>query len=151
MLLSGALLALFLMGFWLYFLTDVILTPAAECRILSKPAWVAVISVTFVAGAVAWLIVRRPTRDASVPLIPLHRAGSAESPRWTAADGALARHPAGRARRITRATPAVPPKAPKGPDDDAEFLRALDRVIRRNPPVSLGPVSSPLSRSAGRR
>ena len=32
MLLSGALFALFMMGFWLYCLTDAILTPASECR-----------------------------------------------------------------------------------------------------------------------
>jgi hypothetical protein len=58
MLLSGALFALFLMGFWLYCLTDAILTPASECRGMSKPAWIAVITVTFVGGAVAWLIFR---------------------------------------------------------------------------------------------
>jgi hypothetical protein len=46
------------------------------------------------------------------------------------ADHALARHPAGRARAADAAA------APKGPDDDQEFLRALDRAIRRNPPVS---------------
>jgi Phospholipase_D-nuclease N-terminal len=130
MLLSGALLALFLMGFWLYCLTDVILTPAAECRLLSKPAWVAVTSVTFVLGAVAWLIVRRPARDSSVPLMPLYRPAAVDSPRWTAADGAVARHPAGRAR-MAGAAPSA-----KGPDDDPEFLRALGRAIRRNPPVS---------------
>ena len=38
MLLSGALLALFMTGFWLYCLTDAILTPAADCRGLRKPA-----------------------------------------------------------------------------------------------------------------
>ena len=41
MLLSGALFALFMMGFWLYCLTDAILTPAAQCRGLSKAAWIA--------------------------------------------------------------------------------------------------------------
>jgi hypothetical protein len=131
-LLSGALFALFMMGFWLYCLTDAILTPAAECRGLRKPTWIAVIAATFIGGAVAWLVVRRPPRDSSVPLmpLPLARAGddghATKCPRET--EAALARHPAGRAR-VT--------EAPKGPDDDEVFLRALDRAIRGNPPVSL--------------
>jgi hypothetical protein len=118
MLLPGALFALFMTGCWLYCLTDAILTPAAECRGLSKRAWVAVIAVTFIGGALAWLIVRRPARD------------SAASERWTAADDAAARHPAGRTRTADH------PGAPKGPDDDRAFLRALEQAIRRNPPVS---------------
>ena len=112
MLLSGALVALLMAGCWLYCLTDAILTPAGECRGLSKRAWIAVIAVTFVVGALAWLIVRRPVRDQV----------------WTAADDAAARHPAGRARTGSR--------APKGPDDDQDFLHALGQAIRRNPPVS---------------
>ena len=32
MLLAGALFALFMMGFWLYCLTDAVLTPPGECR-----------------------------------------------------------------------------------------------------------------------
>ena len=48
MLLSGALLALFMMGFWLYCLTDAILTPASEFRGMPKPAWIAVITLTFI-------------------------------------------------------------------------------------------------------
>jgi len=141
MLLSGALFALFMMGFWLYCLTDVILTPAAECRGLRKPAWIALISVTFIGGAIAWLIVRQPVDGSSAPPArtprwdpdrpaepsdDFFRAG-----RWTAADDAIARHPAGRAR------PTDPSRgAPMGPDDDSEFLRALDRVIRGNSQAS---------------
>src|SRR5215472_5550072 len=155
MLLSGALLALFMMGFWLYCLTDAILTPAAECRGLRKSTWIAVIAATLIGGAVAWLIVRRPPCESSVHLMPLPRGdfacaaggGHAKSPQET---DALARHPAGRAR-VTG--------VPNGPDDDEEFLRALGRAIRRNPPVSLArtlrtrgrPVSPRRSRSAGRR
>src|SRR6266576_3274316 len=51
MLLAGALFALFMMGFWLYCLTDAILTPPGECRGMSKPAWIAVITVTFIGQA----------------------------------------------------------------------------------------------------
>ena len=66
MLLSGALFALFMMGFWLYCLTDAILTPASECRGLSKAAWIAVITLTFTGGAIAWLIARAPTLSESL-------------------------------------------------------------------------------------
>ena len=134
MLLSGALFALFMTGFWLYCLTDAVLTPAAECRGLPKPAWVVIITVTFIGGAIAWLIVRRPVRSSSArPLTPTppwdspDDEGSFLSERWTDADDAIARHPAGRAR-ITDAALA----APKGPDDDLDFLRVLDRAIRGN-------------------
>ena len=135
MLLSGALLALFMMGFWLYCLTDAILTPAEECRGMSKPAWIAVIAVTFIGGAVAWLIVRAPIvrgplRGPAASLAPAPHpddpGGSYfRSRQWTVADDAVARHPAGRARTSGGVVP-------KGPDDDPEFLRALERAIRGN-------------------
>jgi hypothetical protein len=130
MLLSGALSALLMMGFWLYCLTDAILTPTEECRGLSKPAWIAVISVTFIAGAVAWLIVRGPVRGPAASLAPAPRPDDPgdryfRSGRWTVADDAVARHPAGRARTSGR-------MVPRGPDDDPEFLRALERAIRGN-------------------
>src|SRR2546423_6238908 len=102
MLLSAALFALFMMGFWLYCLTDAILTPAAECRGLRKPTWIILIAATFIGGAVAWLIVRRPARDSAVPLMPLSRADYADAGHGdymtnllgADADHALARHPA---------------------------------------------------------
>lgn len=101
MVLSVALFALFMTGFWLYCLTDAMLTPAPEYRGLTKPAWIAVIAVTFIGGALAWLIVRQPTRSSS-------GRRPAPVPRWD------------------------PLSAPKGPDDDAEFLHALDRAIHGN-------------------
>jgi hypothetical protein len=113
MLLSGALLALFMTGFWLYGLTDVILTPAAACRGLSKAAWIAVIVVTFIGGAFAWVIVRRPVREPVNIAVPLPGY-----PEYDGDDSALY------------------PVAPRGPDDDREFLRALEADIRRDPPVS---------------
>ncbi len=137
MLLSGALFGLFMTGFWLYCLTDAILTPASECRGLPKPAWIVVITVTFIGGAIAWLIVRQPVRGSSAPLAPMPRwdpdrlddlgEDDLRAERWTDADDAVARHPAGRARAANTGR-----AAPKGPDDDPEFLRALDRAIRGN-------------------
>src|SRR5271163_4681448 len=136
MLLSGALLALFMTGFWLYCLTDAILTPAADCRGLRKPAWVALIAVTFIAGASAWLIVRRPVRDPA--RVPASRwdpggsaaAGAAGSTTWTAADDAVARHPAGRGKVADRHV------APTGPDDEKEYAGVLGQGIRHKPTVS---------------
>lgn len=115
MLLAGALVALFMTGFWFYCLTDAILAPYAQCPGRSKRAWIALIIGTFICGAVAWLIVRSRS------------SARASSARWTDADDAVARHPAGRARPADAG-----PAAAKGPDDDEEFLRALDRVIRGN-------------------
>jgi Phospholipase_D-nuclease N-terminal len=130
MLLAGALLALFMMGFWLYCLTDAILTPPGECRGMPKSAWIAVITVTFIGGAVAWLIVREPVCSPASSLAPAPRPDDPgdhyfRRGRWTDADDAVARHPAGRARPSALAVP-------RGPDDDPEFLRALDRAIRGN-------------------
>ena len=133
MLLSGALFALFMTGFWLHCLTDVILTPAPECPGLSKQAWIAVVGITFIGGAFAWLIARRPARDSAGTSMPTPNGGSENelgSQVWTDEDDAAARHPAGR-ERVTG-----PRAVRKGPDDDPEFLRALDRAIRGNPPVS---------------
>jgi peptidoglycan/LPS O-acetylase OafA/YrhL len=134
MLLSGALLALFITGFWLYCLTDAILTPASDCRGLTKPTWLAVIIVTFIVGALAWLIVRQPARDAVRPFTPVSPSDPDRlddedyfrSPRRTDPGDAVARHPAARARATGSAA------APMGPDDDPEFLRALGRAIKGN-------------------
>jgi len=136
MFLSGALFALFLTGCWLYCLTDAILTPAPEIRGLSKRTWITVVAVTYIGGACAWLIARRPVREPGQLLASAPDAAAAgedgdylEGERWTAADDAAARHPAGRAR--------TDQQAPKGPDDDQDFLRELDRTIwGGNPPVS---------------
>ena len=130
MLLSGALLALFMTGCWLYCLTDAIQTPRPECRGLSKPAWVTVIAVTFIGGAFAWIIVRRPVRDPARVAAPRPDGFRGDAFGWTGGDDPAARHPAGRGKADASR------EQPKGPDDDPGFLRALEAVIRRNPPVS---------------
>jgi hypothetical protein len=135
MLLSGALFALFMTGIWLYCLADVMLTPVREFRGLSKPAWIAIIVITLIAGAVAWLIARRLRRGwHRGRVLRRHRDGFDEegylpSSRWTDADDAVARHPAGRAMA------ADPLAIPRGPDDDPEFLRMLSRAIDGDPPA----------------
>ena len=101
MLLSGALFALFMMGFWLYCLTDAVLTPAAECRGMSKPAWIAVITLTFIGGAIAWLIVRAPVRDPSAPLAARRRdrPGATVTPLSRRAMDGRGRRPSASSRR----------------------------------------------------
>ena len=133
MLLPGALALLFLAGCWLYCLTDVALTPAAAFRGFPKAAWVCIIAVTFIAGAAAWLIARRSLGGGSGPYARATRgvpcsSGDADDPerlRWTAADEAIARHPAGRFRSAGPASR----NGPKGPDDDPDFLLALGQLI----------------------
>ncbi len=133
MLLSGVLFVLFLAGCWLYCLTDAALTPAAEYRGLPKAAWIGIIAATFIAGAIAWLITRRSWRTrswaaAQVGRTTLASPGDASATwysHWTAADAAVARHPAGRSRKEAPGGWTVP----RGPDDDPAFLRLLDQRI----------------------
>src|SRR5262249_31848887 len=108
-----------------------------------KPAWVAVIAVTFIAGALAWLIVRRPLRDQGRAVRvglddwagPVDAGPAETGPADTgpADTGPADTGPGGQAAWL-RARGA--PARPAGPDDDPEFLRALGAAIRRNPPVS---------------
>jgi hypothetical protein len=115
MLLTGVLFVLFLGGCWLYCLTDAALTPATAYQgRLPKAAWVGIIATTFVLGAAAWLIAQASRERSRAYASPYN---------WHAAEAALARHPA------TRSQPDRRPRA-KGPDDDPEFLRTLDRIIR---------------------
>jgi hypothetical protein len=137
MFLSAVLFVLFLAGCWLYCLTDAALTPAAEFSGLRKPVWIAVIAVTFILGAIAWIITRKLWRIRYWPasLAGPADAGSRAAPMRpypdysaTASSGyrvaeALARHPASRSKNEPRRTPPI------GPDDDPEFLRMLDRLI----------------------
>jgi hypothetical protein len=123
MLLSGVLFVLFLAGCWLYCLTDAALTPAMEYRGLSKSTWIYIISATFVVGALAWLIARRSRRSRSWVTAD---AGFTWYSPWAAADAAVARHPAARAKQPPRDRRNVA----QGPDDDPDFLRQLDRRIR---------------------
>ena len=157
MLLSGVLFVLFLDGCWLYCLADAALTPAEEFPGLSKITWLCIIVATFIVGAIAWLIARRSWRArswaASQGTRPASPTSSDTDPAWFAnwmafdgndgpgndgagtdgtgndgagaTDAAVARHPAGRSKKAAQEGWI----APKGPDDDAEFLRLLDRRI----------------------
>jgi hypothetical protein len=135
---SVVLFVLFVAGCWLYCLADAALTPAAEFRGLGKPAWIAAIAVTFILGAIAWVIARRSWRTRNRRHTPAARPEPVE---WDApnvqwdpplpmaaaeeplAAEAFAFHPAGQGNGKPERT------GPIGPDDDPEFLRMLDRLI----------------------
>jgi hypothetical protein len=135
MFLSGVPFVLFLAGCWLYCLIDAALTPAADFPGLRKRGWIAVIAVTFILGAIAWVIVRKSLRtrrrlltSADQPaLANYHNVLWYPDQPTTPADPflteALARHPASRSRNTG-------PIVPIGPDDDPEFLRELAERIR---------------------
>lgn len=133
MLLSGVLFVAFLTACWLFCLADAMLTPTAAYRGLPKGAWIGIIAVTFVAGAIAWLAVHRAQRGRSWTIAPRgamtltrpHGTGAWWYRDCTLADEAVARHPAGRSRKMA----AVGWTPRKGPDDDPAFLRELDRRI----------------------
>jgi hypothetical protein len=112
MFLSGVLFVLFLAGCWLYCLTDAALTPTSAFPGLRKQVWIAIISVTFILGAVAWVIAR-------------YRSRSTRAVDSFLASEARARHPASRSRLADPSFRALP----VGPDDDPEFLLSLDRFI----------------------
>jgi hypothetical protein len=137
MFLSAVLFVLFMAGCWLYCLADAVLTPAAEVPGLPKPVWITAIALTFILGAIAWVIARKWWRIQHRPLRPTARPrltgydvlNVPEDPdrppsadRLTVAE-ALARHPASQSRNMPGRA------APIGPDDDPEFLRMLDRLI----------------------
>ncbi len=62
MLLLGALVALLAAGVWLCCLVDILLTSRSGCRHLPKPVWLAIVALTFVVGAIAWLLLGRRRR-----------------------------------------------------------------------------------------
>ena len=135
MFLSGVLFILFLAGCWLLCLTDVATAPAAAFPGLPKRTWIAIIAVTFVAGAIAWYLSqpRRRARQWPYNLASNMTLGPYDGTDWhqgrplTAAE-ALARHPSSQARRAADSARA----GPLGPDDDPEFLQQLSERIRRD-------------------
>jgi hypothetical protein len=69
------LLILFAAGVWVYCLIDAVMTPRAEIRRLSPLSWAIVITLLPVIGAMAWLLMGRPTRRWRAPMMP-HEASA---------------------------------------------------------------------------
>ena len=82
-------------------------------------------AVVFITARAIWWAFRHPRRRMRATFRP-----------GPDAESALRRHPAGRGRRVSGATPSdVGPLSaqfapPLGPDDDPEFIDALERLIR---------------------
>lgn len=132
MLLPVALFGLFTIGFCLPCLLDVASTPRCQIRSLSKGTWLLLVSVFWVFGAAAWLLVGRPgarlqliRRDAAWLASP----GPAEAFRWHPARRAMELGYGPAADETARRDPDASSR-PQGPDDDPEFLLALERQIR---------------------
>src|SRR5579863_871225 len=104
MLLLGALAALLAAGLWMYVMIDVLLTPAADCRHLTKGAWLAIAGLLLVPGALAWLALGRPGTT-----LGRYLPGRGGHGAWVYRqrmdlispdeEAAVRRHPAGRARQ----------------------------------------------------
>ena len=128
----GVLFVLLMVGFWAYCLIDAIMTPQDEIRSLTTMRWAFLITVLPVIGAIAWLLAGRPDSSWRTPT-PRHLAGT---PRLGQQE-AIRRHPAGRAMEPgaegqppdLRDYPAASAWPPIGPDDDAEFIRELERRL----------------------
>ncbi|SRR6266702_387261 len=133
MLLAVVLFGLVTVGFVVPCLIDVAVTPSAEMRSLTKPAWVLLIVFFSVFGATAWLAAGRPDRRRRTRLLPRYLEGAPS----LGQQDALRRHPAGRA--MEPGIDAGPGPAghqagtvsrrPVGPDDDHEFMEELTRRL----------------------
>lgn len=97
------LLALAMLGAWLYCLFDVLGTAEDDMRLLPKFGWLLVVLLGFWVGAVMWVLFGRPRSAPARPSRPGRRRGGPDRP---------------------------PPSPPRGPDDDPDFLRNLDRKIK---------------------
>ncbi|MFC5748635.1 PLDc N-terminal domain-containing protein [Actinomadura rugatobispora] len=100
------LLALILIGVWLFALFDVLSTDEAGVRHLPKFAWFMVVLLGLLPGAVLWLLAGRVRRQGALP------AASSGGPLPGTANA------------------GPPAEAPKGPEDDPAFLRELERRLR---------------------
>ncbi|WP_067171416.1 PLD nuclease N-terminal domain-containing protein [Microtetraspora niveoalba] len=103
----SVILGLALLAFWLYCLFDVITTPEGAARNLPKLLWVLIVLFLAAVGGVFWLVLGRPRGGDAV------LGGAAPPEGWDE----------------TRQRPPHA-EAPRGPDDDPEFLRALERRLR---------------------
>lgn len=131
MLLPVVLFALLTVGFWVPCMLDVATTPGYLFRGLSKGTWLLLVVALWVFGGIIWLLAGRP----GARLQLTRRAQGRPAGRGPAE--ALRRHPAARSSEggYGGAAPewdedVLTRRKPLGPDDDPEFLLALDRQIR---------------------
>jgi hypothetical protein len=112
----GGILFLAALAVWLYCVLDAVSSDRTQIRRLPKGLWVAIVLLTFLAGALAWLAWGRPR--ASAPRRPT--LGSSGRTAWPARPGRTGEDaPANGLFGRSSSRPA--------PDDDPEFLAGLDR------------------------
>ncbi|WP_182112938.1 MULTISPECIES: PLD nuclease N-terminal domain-containing protein [unclassified Actinotalea] len=87
-------------------LIDCIQTPEGSARNLGKTAWIFVIILIPIAGAVAWLVAGRPAKQRPSSAVPWPSTATAGFPEYER------------------------PARPRGPDDDPEFLASVERRER---------------------
>jgi hypothetical protein len=123
----GGILFLAALAVWLYCVLDAVSSDRTQIRRLPKGLWVAIVLLTFLAGALAWLAWGRPR--ASAPRRPT--LGSSGRTAWPARPG--------------RTEEDAPPNGLFGrgssrpaPDDDPEFLAGLDRQAAQEHEKLLG-------------
>jgi len=111
----GGILFLAALAVWLYAVLDAISSDRTQVRTLSKGLWVTVVLLTFVFGALAWLVYGRPR--AEPPRRPT--LGSSGRTAWPSQPGRRGEAPPNGLFGRSGGRPA--------PDDGPEFLAALDR------------------------
>jgi len=122
----GGILFVAALAGWLYALLDAATADRALVRLLPKGAWVVVVLLTFIAGALAWFGWGRP-RVAPGPRRPT--LGATGRTAWPTRPGRTGSAAAGG----MFGGPARP-----APDDDPEFLARLDRQAAREQEKLLG-------------
>jgi Phospholipase_D-nuclease N-terminal len=130
----GGILFLAALAVWLYAILDAISSDRTQVRGLSKGLWVALVLLTFVVGAVAWLVYGRP-RASSTRRPTL---GSSGRTAWPARPARGTDAPANGLFGRGSSRPA--------PDDDPEFLAGLDRRAAQEHEKLLGSSEEDLRR-----
>jgi hypothetical protein len=112
----GEMVSLLVIGFSLYCLFDVLVSPAASTRTLPKLVWLGLVVFVPVVGSTAWLFSGRPH---GAGLLPGSQRGGAGA---TWRDVSL--------RGGGKGRPQAAPR-PIGPEDDPAFIRSLEERLRR--------------------
>ena len=107
----GGFLLLVLLAIWLYALLDASTADRSQVRHLRKGGWVALVALTFIIGAVLWMLYGRPLE----PRQKGRRTIRQDLPR-------------GRATQAWTHRSSSPPP----PDDDPDFLARLDKATRHD-------------------
>jgi len=119
MALGDGLLAVLVLGFWLFCLFDVITTDESVMRNLGKPWWIVIVLLFMVVGSIMWLVAGRPLGAGAPGMSYKGNRGDADAERGSGGGGT--RYGSGGAM--------VPVRRSVAPDDDPEFL---DHVRRQN-------------------